>query len=178
MIIYIITNLINNKQYVGKTTKSLKLRWRRHCSRKHTAISKAIIKYGKENFKIEVLEYTTSLEELNNLEIEWINKKNTLSPNGYNLINYKTESVFTENIINKIKNIQHKLPPKSNNKSGFKGVYKHNSKFWRSYITINKKRIELGLFKCPIEAALAYDYAVIKYLNGNGYINFRNCCNE
>lgn len=60
--IYCITNLINNKQYVGKTTYSIERRWKQHCSDykklkcSNRPLYKAMNKYGIENFKIEVLE--------------------------------------------------------------------------------------------------------------------------
>lgn len=57
--IYLITNLINGKQYVGQTKHGFHKRFQRHCLafnnglRNH--ISCAIHKYGKENFKVELL---------------------------------------------------------------------------------------------------------------------------
>ena len=62
--IYKITNKINGKIYVGQTTKSLNERFQKHCwgttqnDKYHLnmAIKKAIKKYGKENFAIELIE--------------------------------------------------------------------------------------------------------------------------
>lgn len=59
MIIYKITNLINNKIYIGLTTCSLKERWNnhRHCVKsdpRHLYCS--MRKYGIENFKIEQID--------------------------------------------------------------------------------------------------------------------------
>ena len=89
MIVYCITNLLNNKKYVGLTTGSLKKRWSEHKSTKteKQIIHKALQKYGEENFSIEVLEECSSLNDLNKSEIYWIKKLNTLKPNGYNLSN-------------------------------------------------------------------------------------------
>ena len=86
MIIYKITNKVNNKIYIGQTTKNLKIRWSAHCScRKNTAISNAIQKYGKENFVIEEIDGANSRSELNYREQYHIFKSNSIAPNGYNL---------------------------------------------------------------------------------------------
>lgn len=64
--IYLITNNINNKKYVGKTTKSLQTRFSQHINSKrwgrNTHIGNAIDKYGAENFSIELLEETNNWE--------------------------------------------------------------------------------------------------------------------
>ena len=50
------------------------------------------------------------------------------------------------------------------NKSGYKGVswHKGNNRYM-SYIKLEYKQIHLGSFSDPIDAALAYDVAAIKY---------------
>lgn len=59
MIIYKITNKINNKSYVGKT-KNLEKRLYQHYHNKKSLISIALRKYGKENFDICILEEVNS----------------------------------------------------------------------------------------------------------------------
>lgn len=86
MIIYKITNNINNKIYVGQTTQKVSRRLRRHASGKEeSVISRAIKKYGIEKFNIEELYYSFSLEDLNEKEKFFIKEMNTISPNGYNI---------------------------------------------------------------------------------------------
>lgn len=88
MIIYKITNNVNQKIYIGQTIHSIKTRWSGHCRSKPERsgiMSAAIKKYGKENFKIEEVDSANTLEELNQKEIFWICHYNSLSPNGYNL---------------------------------------------------------------------------------------------
>ena len=51
--LYIITNLCNNKLYIGVTTNPEK-RWWKHCNGSRQIIGKAIKKYGKENFSFTV----------------------------------------------------------------------------------------------------------------------------
>ena len=83
--VYVITNLINNKQYVGQS-KNPEQRFKQHCyhnKKNYTSlISCAIQKYGKDNFKMEILYYGP---EYNEKEIYYISKLNTLTPDGYNI---------------------------------------------------------------------------------------------
>lgn len=88
MFIYKITNTINKKIYVGQTTSTIKHRFSQHCCPSHNGsyLGRAIAKYGKENFVIEVLEECSSIEELNSKEEEYIASFNSLTPNGYNVL--------------------------------------------------------------------------------------------
>ena len=91
-IIYKITNLLNNKVYIGKTCRSLEVRWREHRSRANQGcgyyLHNAIRKYGEENFTIEMIEQTNSEKEINELEQKWINfYSSNLREKGYNLTN-------------------------------------------------------------------------------------------
>jgi group I intron endonuclease len=85
--IYLITNLINNKMYVGQTKSTLKRRFNQHCEPKiKTAMGMAIQKYGRENFSIVILQDDiTELDELNILEKKYIKDLGTMVPNGYNV---------------------------------------------------------------------------------------------
>ena len=85
--IYKITNLINNKVYIGQSI-NIEKRWTRHKSdskHKHEPLYKAIRKYGLENFKFEVIE-ECSLIQLDDLEVKWIKYYNSCNYKfGYNI---------------------------------------------------------------------------------------------
>ena len=83
-VIYLITNLINSKPYVGQTKQALEERFKQH-ARTDSLIGNAIRKYGAENFTIEVLEECDTPDRLNEREIFWIATLNSKTPNGYNL---------------------------------------------------------------------------------------------
>lgn len=82
--IYVITNLINGKQYVGQTSRNIDTRYYEHCydNRSTSAIHAAIVKYGVKNFKVEELE-EVDITEMDSKEQYWIAKLNTFK-NGYN----------------------------------------------------------------------------------------------
>lgn len=101
MVIYLITNKIDGRQYVGQTVQSIKNRWKQHkCSKPkyNSAIHHAIKKYGADNFRIEVIDHCNSLEELNKSEQLWIVAFDTLAPNGYNLTYGGERPRFTEDV--------------------------------------------------------------------------------
>lgn len=87
--IYKITNMINNKCYIGQSVNpqhrfsAHKSRARNHDYHECQALYNAINKYGENNFVLEILEWT---ENYNIREQELIKQYNTLSPNGYNIL--------------------------------------------------------------------------------------------
>jgi group I intron endonuclease len=89
MIIYKVINLINNKIYIGQTIQTLRERKRRHIScafvsNSNVYFHKALRKYGKENFKWEIIDIAETHEELNEKEKYWIALYNSFGENGYN----------------------------------------------------------------------------------------------
>lgn len=84
--LYKITNIVNGKAYIGQAIDP-KHRFIAHCSRANndsdnSALHSAIKKYGKDNFKLEILEWS---ENYNQREKDLIKEHNTKYPNGYNL---------------------------------------------------------------------------------------------
>jgi group I intron endonuclease len=79
----------NNKIYIGKTQREFNVRMRSHkYGSKHIKnyLYNAIRLYGWENIKIEILCECKTKDELNQKEIEFINKFDTTDPDkGYNL---------------------------------------------------------------------------------------------
>lgn len=84
MVIYKTTNLVNGKQYIGKDAKNTP-----SYLGSGTFLKKAIQKYGKENFKKEILEVCSSQEELKEREEYWLNYYDAgNNPDFYNTHNH------------------------------------------------------------------------------------------
>lgn len=88
--VYKITNKINNKVYIGITSKGLSARWKEHLwSAEHNCPFKlynALRKYGKDNFTIELIDYGNSWDELTKKEKFYIAQyRSNEDEFGYNL---------------------------------------------------------------------------------------------
>lgn len=91
--IYKIVNILNNKIYIGKSS-DIEKRWKEHIrlsksehSRRKSPIHKAINKYGKENFRFEIIKECL-FEEMDALEIYYIKEYNSTNRKiGYNVTN-------------------------------------------------------------------------------------------
>lgn len=103
--IYKITNLLNGKFYIGKTTKTITERFNRHIYDAEnklvkTHLANAIVKYGKDNFDIEIIDTAENINELNQKEIYWICNTDathlgynlTSGGDGGNTYQYKTDA--------------------------------------------------------------------------------------
>ncbi len=99
--IYIITNSINTKVYIGQTTGTLEHRWYEHQREarryakyqdtpdklgniKYSFIYRAMAKHGISNFRLDVI-ISADDSELNALEVQYIKEHNSIAPFGYNL---------------------------------------------------------------------------------------------
>jgi group I intron endonuclease len=84
MYCYLITNLVNGKQYVGIAINPER-RWIEHkCGHGSKLLYSAIKKYGLSSFKYEILGVGVE-QQIKELEIAQISKYKTVAPNGYNL---------------------------------------------------------------------------------------------
>ena len=112
--IYKITNIINNKCYIGQS-KDIYLRWSRHRTASKNSNRKeynyplyqAMRKYGLENFTFEILE-RCSVQNLNKREIYWMeyyNPEYNQNPGGQNSNNF---SKLTKEQVKEIKEILEK----------------------------------------------------------------------
>lgn len=82
MHIYKTTNLLNGKIYIGQTSKTLNTKY----LGSGKILLKAVKKYGKYNFKREILEECNSKEQMNNREKYWIQHFDSINRNiGYNV---------------------------------------------------------------------------------------------
>lgn len=85
--IYVIKNRINDKVYIGQS-KNAYHRFIQHCkpssAKENSLISKAIQKFGAENFWVEIIE--SQVENYNEREVYWIKQFDCIIPNGYNTL--------------------------------------------------------------------------------------------
>lgn len=91
MFVYLVTNKINGKQYIGQTTATPVQRWRGHLRtartrKKHdTPLYSAIRKYGSDSFCVATLASASNQDDLNQKERDFIAAYFTMDRDfGYN----------------------------------------------------------------------------------------------
>ena len=143
MIIYKITNIINQKVYIGQTIGYIKHRLSSHFhfakkDKSNNKLSNAIKKHGKENFKIEQIDSAETIDELNQKEIYWINFYNSRIK-GYNIREGGHNSPCSEETKEKLRQIN--LGKKASEESRQKMREAAKSKPKRTKETCEKLRI-------------------------------------
>lgn len=87
MLIYKITNTINNKVYIGQTTRALQKRINEHknnmLNNKKSELYDDMRLYGFDKFTFDIIETTNTIRDLNELESYYINKYKS-NVYGYN----------------------------------------------------------------------------------------------
>jgi len=111
--IYKITNKLDNKIYVGQTIQDVEARWKDHLKKGSNCryLKSAINKYGVDNFEFKLVCITFD-NQLDNMEIKYIEQYNSLVPNGYNLRlggnsgrhNAETKQKISETLKNRYQN--------------------------------------------------------------------------
>ena len=102
--LYKITNLLNNKCYIGITNRNPEERFAEHKKPSSTSfIGRAIHSDGIKNFSFEIILTNIEDDKISELEGEYIQKYNSLLPSGYNAdlggIEYHKHSDYIKNII-------------------------------------------------------------------------------
>jgi len=182
--IYKIENLVNNKVYIGQTTMNIQKRKDRHfhslkANKHHNHhLQRAFNRYGSSNFDFKILNWANTQDELNKLEIYYMDKYDCLDRNkGYNIrlggANGKLSSETMVKLFkfqrenNPFRGKTHSLTSRFNlsiNKQG-KGLFGFTSAHydnrtktnpWKSQIRYKGKRKALGVFPDPLSAELVY----------------------
>lgn len=86
--VYRIVNKINNKVYIGITSRNINMRYEEHisrarCGQRKSRLYDAVRKYGKENFILSEIDKTDSEDAVRKLETKYINIYDSYN-SGYN----------------------------------------------------------------------------------------------
>lgn len=99
-IIYQFINLVNGKCYIGQSRRTFVKRYKHNWVKNvdNEPLKRAIKKYGRKNFLIEILEHSLSPKELDEREEFFIRKFDSMVPHGYNLHSGGTNHKMCERV--------------------------------------------------------------------------------
>ena len=145
--IYLITNNINGKKYVGQSRNLIK-RWGQHKTesrrdKPNLIVDKAIKKYGIDNFSFEIL-FECPLDMLDDWETDMIRLYDSVRPRGYNCVD-KCNSVSEEARLKLSERMKENNPMKNPEvvdkvKNKLKGTHHNNVTEYQ--IEVTKKRMK------------------------------------
>lgn len=113
--IYITTNLVNHKQYIGQHSKS---EYDKFYLGSGVILLKAIEKYGKNNFVSEPIDWAENKEELNQKEIWWIDFLGAVKDESWYNVAEGGEGLSLPGSLNPMYNKGYKLIGKKNGMYG------------------------------------------------------------
>ena len=174
-VVYKFTNKITLKSYIGKTN-NLKARIRKHlCDDNCVYLSRAIKKYGFENFLVTTLAETDDEQQAYLLEEKFIIQHQTLKPFGYNLL--PCDGVHRKLSQESLKKLSKTLQGRNlsgalNRTSEFIGVRKRKKTNLFEMRFRHRGDRYFKYFTTEIEAAEAYDKLAIYFQGIHAKINF------
>ena len=145
--IYLITNNINGKKYIGQSRNLIK-RWGQHKTESRRdnpkmIVDKAIKKYGIDNFSFEIL-FECPLDMLDDWETDMIRLYDSVRPRGYNCVD-KCNSVSEEARLKLSERMKENNPMKNPEiayrvRNKLKGT--HHNRVTEYQIEVTKKRMK------------------------------------
>ena len=163
--IYKIGTTKSDEVYVGQTTRDINTRFKEHLknstekARESVKLYEAMNTYGKETFYVEQLDVAQSRDELNEKEIYWIKKLNSIEK-GFNTINGGSsenpmfnaevkekhhEKMMSDDVRNRISSSMHEL----RTTVGFTEEHKRKIRESRNKRLEERKKLGLNFYNHP-----------------------------
>jgi group I intron endonuclease len=148
MLIYKVTNTINDKIYIGQTIRTLKLRKQQHLNRVANGsdfhFHNALRKYGNDKFIWDILDTAETQEELDKKEQYWIKTLRAMDYDvGYNLREGKENGRLSEESKAKIRQaaIGRKASAATKLKMSLSKIGEKNSFYGKKHTAVTKAAI-------------------------------------
>lgn len=171
--VYKLTNLVNNKVYIGVTSigsgKRFKLHVHKTNSGSNYPLHNAIREYGENNFKIDILELCNSAEQLRERERYFISLFNSQDSNiGYNTTGGGEYFEVTQEMREALSKAQKGRP----HVEAYKGVlqYDKNGNFIKEWTNMTQAAEETGTSRAAILRAIKR--TLVRGSKSNPYIWF------
>jgi group I intron endonuclease len=128
MYIYKITNLVNQKVYIGQTVqKNPKMRWYDHQASarkgKKSPLYNSIRKHGVDKFAWEIIDSTLSVDDLNKKEAVWLDHYRNLTE-VYNIREAGNNKLHSDKSILKMQESQRQAHDRRRKMMGGKEIHK------------------------------------------------------